>query len=468
MSSVKAIGGLILLFALFSCLPAGLKAQSSSLNRHFEPESTRILFLLDASGSMKENWQGRTRFEVAKELLLGVVDSLSRGSDPVEFGLRVFGHQQDRSIKDCEDSHLELPFARNNSAGLKQVLDRIEPKGYTPIAYSLFMAAHDFQSERETVNVIVLITDGLESCSGDPCAAAESLRNQRVALKPYIIGMGLDPRDQVSFDCVGTYFDAADPQAFKQALGVVVAQALRNTTVQVNLLDQMGRANETDVEFSFNDAWTGEALYNMVHTHLRGGVPDTLYLDPAGLYDLIVYTTPPVSRQNIELIAGKHNIIAIDAAQGELWLQIEGNSGFTDIKCLVRDPASQEIAYVQNFNTRHRYLTGTYNLEILTLPRISLQDFPILPGQTNPLSIPAPGKLTIQTNEQGVLGVFSMRQGDLMMVQEWLNFSGRGEISLQPGEYHLVFRPSRNRKIDQTREKTVVVFSGKNSSIKLE
>ena len=201
---------------------------------------------------------------------------------------------------------------------------------------------------------------------------------------------------------------------------------------------------------------------------MRNGAPDTLYLDPAGRYNLDVHTTPPVRRQNIDLIAGKHNIIAVDVPQGDLVLQVEGNTGFTDLKCLVRDPATHEIIYVQNFNTTHRYLAGSYNLEILTLPRIEVKDFPILPGQANPLNIPTSGRLMIQTNEPGILGVFIKRQQELIRVYEWEAFSGRDVLDLQPGEYLLVFRPSRNKKIDNTRELSVVVYPGKSSTVRLD
>ncbi len=460
----------ILLFLLlfFGSAAEGIvRAQVVLPGRLYEPEATRILFLLDGSGSMNETWNGRTKFEVARELLEKAIDSVTRENNAVEFGLRVFGHQFSREQKNCEDSRLEVAFGRDNAGAVREVLAAIEPKGYTPIAYSLFLAAHDFPAGKDAVNAIILITDGQESCSGDPCASSEALRNRRIALKPYIIGLGLNQSEQAGFDCVGSYYDAGDPSTFQQVLGVVISQALRNTTLQVNLLDQLGRATETDVELTFYDAYTGKDLYNLVHSTLRNGAPDTLYLDPAGIYNLDVHTTPPVRRQNIELIAGKHNIIAVEIPQGELVLQVEGNSGFTDLKCLVRDPATLDIVYVQNFNTVHRYLAGTYNLEILTLPRIEVSDFPILPGQINPIKIAAPGRLLVQTNGPGILGVFVTRQQKLVKVFEWPAFSGQEVLDLQPGEYTLVFRPARNRRIDDTREIQVVIYPSKSTTAKL-
>ncbi len=432
------------------------------------PQTTRVLFLLDASGSMADEWEGQNKFAVAKNLLVQAIDSVVQEGRPVEFGLRVFGHQSARNLKDCEDTKLEVSFARDNRARLRTVLDRITPQGWTPIAYSLFLAAHDFPKDGRATNVVVLITDGLENCDGDPCAASEALRNQRIALKPYVIGLGLSAQERSAFDCVGTYYDAAQPKRFKEALGVVISQALRNTTVQLNLLDQFGRANETDVEVTFYDAYSREALEQYVHTTLRGGIPDTLYLDPAGRYNVVAHTTPPVAKRNIELTAGQHNIIAMDVPQGDLNLLLDGYTGFSDIKALVRDPVSGNIVYVQSFNTEHRYIAGRYDLELLTLPRQWRRDFSILPGQENDLHVPAPGRLVVQTNEPGVMGVFVARRGRLELVHEWPEFDGQEAIDLQPGPYTLIFRPSRSRKVDLTQQRECTVFSTKTSSAKFE
>jgi Ca-activated chloride channel family protein len=453
----------LVLSALLAAWPLGAQTRADD-----RPDVTRVLFLLDASGSMADDWRGRPKFAVARELLAQAMDSVMADGKAVEFGLRVFGHQSPRALKDCEDSKLEVSFARQNGARMRGVLDRVTPQGWTPIAYSLFLAAHDFPRDPRAVNVVVLISDGLENCDGDPCAAAEALRNQRVALRPYIIGLGLTAEERAAFDCVGTYYDAAEPEAFRQALGVVISQALRNTTVQLNLLDQFGRATETDVEVTFYDAYSRQALEQYVHTTLRGGLPDTLWLDPAGRYDVVAHTTPPVAKRQVELTPGQHNVIALDVPQGNLDLVLEGNAGFSDVKALVRDPGTGEILYVQSFNTRHRYLAGRYDLELLTLPREWRRDYAILPGQDNALRLPAPGRLIVQANEPGVLAVFVPRGQRLELVHEWPAFDGRDAVDLQPGQYVLVFRPSRNAKIDRSRQQSCTVYSTKTSTVKFE
>ena len=75
-----------------------------------KPKVTRILFLLDASGSMMAPWEGQPRWNVAKRMLSKMVDSLNSYPN-LEVALRVYGHQFLNADKNCEDSRLEVPFA---------------------------------------------------------------------------------------------------------------------------------------------------------------------------------------------------------------------------------------------------------------------------------------------------------------------------------------------------------------------
>ena len=75
----------------------------------FEGRKTRILFLLDASGSMLAEMEDVNRWAVAVTLLSNMADSLRQVQD-VEIGLRVFGHNKPNSLRDCNDTKLEVPF----------------------------------------------------------------------------------------------------------------------------------------------------------------------------------------------------------------------------------------------------------------------------------------------------------------------------------------------------------------------
>src|SRR5688572_27867479 len=81
-------------------------------------KKTRILFLLDMSGSMFAKWENSTRSQVAKDILSRLVDSLAQYKN-LELALRVYGHQYVTGPKSCQDSKLEVAFSENNE---KQII----------------------------------------------------------------------------------------------------------------------------------------------------------------------------------------------------------------------------------------------------------------------------------------------------------------------------------------------------------
>ena len=76
------------------------------------------------------------------------------------------------TYQDCNDTKLEVPFATDNFGEVKSRIRSIYAKGTTPIARSLEAAAGDFP-DRNSRNIIILITDGLEACDNDPCVIAK-------------------------------------------------------------------------------------------------------------------------------------------------------------------------------------------------------------------------------------------------------------------------------------------------------
>jgi len=336
------------------------------------PPLTRILFVLDASQSMYGRWQSDMKISIARKLLSNLLDSLQTTKN-IELALRVYGHQYPFPPQVCNDTKLIVPFAENNIPTIKHKLKSITPKGTTPIAYALEQAGYDFPECDNCRNIIILITDGLEECDGDPCAVSYALQKRGVVLKPFIIGIGRNFSE--AFDCVGTYFDASSEQEFSKALNVVISQALNSTTAQVNLLDEYGKPTETNVSMTFYDNFSGLIKYNFVHAMNNKGVPDTLSIDPLLAYDIVVHTIPPQRVDSVTLTPGKHTIIALETPQGHLELKLGSrDKTVRDLKCIVRRDGRMETLNVQQFGQAEKYITGKYDLEVLTLPRIYIDD----------------------------------------------------------------------------------------------
>lgn len=432
------------------------------------PQKTRILFVFDASQSMYGRWDKGQKIQIATKLLREIVDSL-KSAENVEVALRVYGHQNSvtSSGRNCKDTKLEVPFTAKNHDKVIARLGTIRPKGTTLIAYSLEQAANDFPADKNARNVIILITDGIEECDGDPCAVSLALQKRGVVLKPFVIGMGLEPEVIDAFKCVGNYYDATSEATFKDVLGIVISQALNNTTAQVNLLDELNRPSETNVPMTFYDSFSKQIRYNFVHTIDSRGNPDTLPIDPLGSYDLVVHTIPQVVKKDIKLLAGKHTTISLDAPQGSLELKMNGYNEYKDLKAIVREKGEVGVLVVQDFKDVQKYITGKYDLEILTLPRTYIKGVNVAQSRTTTVEIPQAGLVTITTSSKGFGSIFQLKGEELVWVSNLGTTSARESVVLQPGSYKVIFRPLNSRLSIYTKEESFEIESGQSTQVKL-
>lgn len=437
-----------------------------AVNTYAQQPKTRILFVLDGSGSMYAKMGKDNRITVAKRLLTRMVDSLQYQND-LELALRVYGHQYQKTERNCKDTKLEVPFSKGNHQAIKDNIHDLRPKGTTLIAYSLQEAAYDFPKTPGVRNIIILITDGIEECDGDPCAVSLALQKQSVTLRPFVIGLGLTAEFKTQFECVGRYFEAETEQDFEEVLNVVISQAINNTSAQINLLDSYGRPTETDVNMTFTDAATGRVIYNYIHTLNYRGNPDTLYLDPSFKYDLTVHTIPPVTKKGIEFTAGKHNTIAVDAPQGYLHLQIDGITNYDNLQGLLINKKTGAIINVQDFNDMQKYLVGDYKMELLTLPRITQDKVSVVQDKTTTLQVQQPGKLNIVTRGKYEIGIYRVHKGKTELVK-MLNLGLQQNITvLQPGDYQLIYRETSTKETLSTKTQQFTIKSGEMKHINL-
>lgn len=422
-----------------------------------DANSTRILFVLDASQSMLGKWESGTKMDIARKLLINMVDSLSREPN-VEMALRVYGHQSQVPPQDCGDTKLEVPFYKGNGKKIQLTLTSLRPKGTTPIAYSLQKASEDFPDSK-TRNIIILITDGVEACDGDPCAVSRDLQQKGIILKPFVVGIGLDPDFKETFNCVGRYYDATDEAKFKDVMGVVISQALNNTTAQINLLDTWGKPTETNVGITFYDLHSKLPRYNFLHTINLKGVPDTIVIDPLADYRMVVHTLPPITKDSVSISPGIHNMIGIDAPRGNLLMPSPRGSQYRDLQYIVSDTKGN-VVNVQKVEKQERYLTGFYNLTCLTLPRLNIDSVEISQNKTTKIQIPEPGIVNLSTYKPGILQVFSLKNNDIQYVTNLPEDEKFHSIVLLPGKYMAQYRAQGEHNIFNVVKKEFEIKSG--------
>ena len=452
------------LLLLLLILPLALEAQKADKPTKPEPLS-RILFVFDASQSMYARWQSDMKINIAKKLMVNLLDSLS-GFKNLELALRVYGHQKNYPPPDCYDTKLEVPFAPGNIPSIKNKILGLTPRGTTPIAYSLQQVVNDFPPCDDCRNIIILITDGIEECGGDPCAASAELQKHGIAMKPFIIGIGRDFKE--AFNCVGTYFDASSETAFQKALNTVILQALKSTTMQVNLLDSQNKPTETNVNITFYDRTSGKLKYNFIHTLNNKGLPDTLVVDPLITYDLVVHTVPPLALENISLKQQTHLTATLSAPQGYLDLRMGTNDRIVkNLFAIVRQHGKTNTINVQNFGDTKKYLCGSYDLEILTLPRIYMSDVRIRQSETTTIDIPLPGIAVIRKSVNGFGSLYVERNNVLEWIYDLREHVLQETLVLQPGKYRVVYRSKNAERAMYSIENTFTILPGGTSNVNL-
>ncbi len=439
--------------------------QAQKVTTGYKPKS-RILFIFDASNSMAGQWEGARKIDIAREILVDMVDSLEQMPN-VEMALRIYGHQSPVPPQDCGDTKLEVPFSPNNASRIRQKLRFINPRGTTPIAHSLELAPGDFPPCGNCRNIILLITDGVEACDGDPCEVSLRLQRKGIILRPFVIGIGTDPGFRETFNCIGEYYDAPNKQQFREALKVVITQVLNATSAQVNLLDSKQRPTETDVNVIFYDRFSGVIRYNMIHTINSKGNPDTLSLDHMSTYNVMVQTIPPVRADSIKLVTGRHNTIGIDAPQGYLQVRTSRGKAYDNEKILVKKANDPRTINIQEMGNLGKYIVGAYDLEIPIYPLMIVEDVEILQSHTTTVEIPAPGFITFSAQQPGAGALYQLTpDGDQVWVMNLLENRKNQGFYLQPGSYRVIFRRGDMKSTSFSFVRNFDVDSGSSETIK--
>ncbi len=152
-----------------------------------------VVFILDASNSMNKPFGEESSLDAAKNALielLGVVSSIERA------GLYVYGHRvdKDNDAESCQDIEALFPVLPEDAAENAQVIETIlalEAKGKTPIAEALIAVSNELLTYGGE-SVIILVTDGEETCGGDPLIVAEMLGTLDPPVTLHIVGLDIE------------------------------------------------------------------------------------------------------------------------------------------------------------------------------------------------------------------------------------------------------------------------------------
>lgn len=183
-----------------------------------------IIFIYDASGSMWGQMEGKTKMEIAVDVLSTTVNKLPENQN---VGLVAYGH---RKKGDCEDVETLVSMENNSKGKITSSLKSIKPLGMTPLAYSATQVIDGLRLSKKKATII-LLTDGIESCNGNICDVINKAKKEGIDFKLHIVGFGLKAGETEQLKCAakagdGNYFDAADASGLGEALNQVVTETV--------------------------------------------------------------------------------------------------------------------------------------------------------------------------------------------------------------------------------------------------
>jgi hypothetical protein len=200
---------------LFAALSAGALAATPLLG-------ARVEIVLDASGSMRGSAGGTSKMEAAKQAVRTTVEALDASA---VVALRLYGHRLPSEPKEpsCADTELVIPFGPLDRGRFIAAVEAARPLGQTPLAHSLQQAAADFGDLGDELAAVILVSDGEESCGGDPAAVACAFAERGLELTVHTVGFDVDAAARAQLQAIaqctgGEYRDATNAGELSESL----------------------------------------------------------------------------------------------------------------------------------------------------------------------------------------------------------------------------------------------------------
>ncbi|MFL8938825.1 VWA domain-containing protein [Rossellomorea oryzaecorticis] len=164
-----------------------------------EEKKKNVAILIDSSGSMAAEVSGGQRMDLAKE----AVSKFAAGfPDDATISLRVYGHKGTGSDADkklsCSSDELIYEPDTYDQSSFDKALTQFKPSGWTPLGSSLKSAYEDLKQKagEDTENIVYVVSDGVETCDGNPVEEAGKLADSDLKAAVNIIGFDVDDKGQ--------------------------------------------------------------------------------------------------------------------------------------------------------------------------------------------------------------------------------------------------------------------------------
>ena len=194
--------------------------------------------VLDVSNSMWGQIEGRSKIEIAREV---IADIIAEWNPSVDLGLVAYGHRREG---DCSDIETVIPVGPVDPQSFVATVNKLVPRGKTPLTEAVRQAAETL-SYRDVPATVVLVSDGIESCRADPCALAREFEQGGVAFTAHVVGFDVArAEDQAQLRCIaentgGKFFSASTADELAMAMESVSALPVP-PLITLEALDEAG------------------------------------------------------------------------------------------------------------------------------------------------------------------------------------------------------------------------------------
>lgn len=275
-------------------------------------EVPNLMIVFDASGSMWGRIDGRPKIELAREALSSV---LSEADPSLQIGMIAYGH---RVRGQCSDIELAVPMGQA-ALTVPQMLafaNRVNPRGMTPLTDSVLMAAQGMGYTEQSATV-VLVTDGIETCAGDPCALGRLLASQGIDFRAHVVGFDLTDAEQQQVACLaeetgGLFLAANDADELRDALARTLTPAAAPAPAPEPEPEPVATPRRVDLilrDVQGGPVLTGRPFRTVELQPMDPGAP------PVGSLDLAL-NAPATRTGRIELLPGRYTLRLVRETQG--------------------------------------------------------------------------------------------------------------------------------------------------------
>ena len=423
--------------------------------------SENIMLVLDASGSMWGQIEGKSKVEIARGTVADVLDTWNADN---HIGLVAYGH---RRKGDCDDIETLIEPGPLDKAAFMATVNNLNAKGMTPLSAAVRHAAGVLRSSEQKATVI-LVSDGEETCNLDPCAVGAELEKDGIDFTAHVIGFDVsDPKHQAQLRCLaentgGRYFNARNADELGAAIEGAVSASTEPppppATATVAANGPLVITREVEV------SWSGPADHGDFVTFAPVGSADSAYLDyeivgkkeksaDKGVVSLLAPAkSGPVELRYVSPIRKSSVLARVVLEVGDAEASIEAPDRVpagTKVKITARGPAGTGhwIGFAPKGSPITAYLTygrpsGTVT-ELELMPPSEPGDYELRYVLNERERIIASRPITVTATAASVSGPATVMAGDTVTIQatgpagsgHWIGFAPAGSSISSYREY---------------------------------